>query len=85
MPLLCTVRSGRTDVVGPGYVLVGRFRESLSLILDFAGHLRERFGVLAAVVRTKQQLERVREHDSDVRLGAAAVAHVRSRERLGGG
>jgi hypothetical protein len=41
--------------------------------------------VLAAVVRAKQQLERVREHDSDVRLGAAAVAHVRSRERLGGG
>jgi len=48
------VRSGRTDIVGSGYVLVGRFREALSLILDLAGHLRERFGVLAAVVRAKQ-------------------------------
>jgi hypothetical protein len=73
------------DIVGSGYALVGRFRESLSLVLNLAGHLRERFGVLATVVRAKQQLARVREHDSDVRLGAAAVAHVRSRERLGGG
>jgi hypothetical protein len=85
LPLLCTVRSGRTDVVGSGYALVGRFRESLSLILNLAGYLRERFGVLATVMRAEHQLERVREHDTDVRLGAAAVAHVRSRERLGGG
>jgi hypothetical protein len=50
-----TARSGRADYVGFGFVAsVGRLRQPLSLILNLAGHLRERFGVLAAVVRAKQ-------------------------------
>jgi hypothetical protein len=49
-------RSGRADYVGVSFVALvgGRFRQPLSLILNLAGHLRERFGVLAAVVRAKQ-------------------------------
>jgi hypothetical protein len=47
-------RSGRADYVGVFASVGGRFGQPLSLILNLAGHLRERLGVLAAVVRAKQ-------------------------------
>jgi hypothetical protein len=41
--------------------------------------------VLAAMVSTEEQLTRVREHDADVCLRAAAIAKIKSGQRLGGG
>lgn len=59
--------------------------QPVGLVVDLSTSGTEGFRVLAAVVRTEQQLAAAREDRADVGLGTAAVAAVRGRQRLGWG
>ena len=61
------------------------FAQSLRLVLDVDGDLRQRGGMFPAVMRTEEQLSRVREQNADVRLGAAAITQIEGGQRLCGG
>jgi hypothetical protein len=48
--------------------------QALRLVLDVDSDLRQRSGMLPAVVRAEEQFAGVGEQDADVRLGTAAIA-----------
>jgi hypothetical protein len=59
--------------------------QPLRLVLYVDGDLRQRSGVLTAVMRTEEQLSRVWEQDADVRLRTATIAQIEGGQRLCGG
>jgi hypothetical protein len=73
-------RPHRTNGVGKSVLTVRGANEllveSLGLVVDRDGHLTQPLGVLATVVRAKQQLAAAVESYSHVGLGCAAVASV---------
>jgi len=49
-------------------------RQALRLVLNVNGDLRQRGGVLPAMVCAEEQFSGIGQQDADVRLGTAAIA-----------